>query len=500
MTQSRGRKIRCAVFAVVAATAMTAAAQTFQKLASFDGSNGALPYYMSLVQGTNGKLYGTTFDGGASCVSGEGCGTVFEITPRAKLTTLYKFFCQPSDCTDGQFLYSGLTLATDGNFYGVTESGGLWRCAFGCGTVFKITPRGKLTTLYKFCQLSNCTDGSSPSAPLVEAADGNFYGTTEGGGTGGGGTIFKINTNRKLSTLYNFCGSCSPGVGALVQGQDGSFYGTADDINGYGIIFKITPKGKLTTLYAFCSQPKCTGATFSQSTLLLASDGNLYGTTPVGGADNCGLYLGGGCGTVFKLTPSGKFTTLYTFCVQRSCADGATPWAGLIQATDGTLYGTTSEGGNSGSPKCEAQVIGCGTVFKITTTGSLTTLYRFDSPTDGWQPTGGLLQATNGDFYGTTEYGGNAGGYGTVFSLSTGLKPFAAFVRSYGKVGQAAGILGQGFIGTTSVLFDGIPAKFVVVYDTFIKATVPRGATNGYVTVSTPRGTLKSNVRFHIIR
>jgi uncharacterized repeat protein (TIGR03803 family) len=499
MTQSRGRKIRCAVFAVVAATAMTAAAQTFQELASFDGSNGALPLFMSLVQGTNGKFYGTTFDGGASCDSNEGCGTVFEITPRAKLTTLYKFVCQRSDCTDGQFLYSGVTLATDENFYGVTMMGGLSRCYFGCGTVFKITPRGKLTTLYQFCQLSNCTDGSSPLAPLVEAADGSFYGTTNGGGTDGGGTIFRIDANRKLTTLYNFCSVCNSGVGALVQGEDGSFYGTAADANGYGTIFKITPKGRLTTLYTFCAQPKCADGTGSQG-LLLASDGNFYGTTPLGGTDNCGLYQGGGCGTVYKLTPSGKFTTLYTFCVQPSCADGATPWAGLIQAADGALYGTTSEGGIPGDPKCAAQVIGCGTVFKITIAGSLTTLYRFlDSPTDGWEPKGGLLQATNGDFYGTTEYGGNAGGYGTVFSVSTGLKPFAAFVRSYGKVGQAAGILGQGFVGTTSVLFDGIPAKFVVVYDTFIKATVPRGATSGYVTVSRPRGTLKSNVRFHII-
>ena len=257
-----------------------------------------------------------------------------------------------------------------------------------------------------------------------------------------------------------------------------------------GGIFKVTDTGLLTTLYSFCSQANCADGS-APSGPLLASNGSIYGTTTIGGAHNCGNYQGGGCGTVFRITPNGKFRTLYSFCTQPNCADGTNPWAGLIQATDGALYGVTSDAGNPFSV--------CGTIFKITLDGSLTTLYRFDF-TDGCQPFGGLLQATDGNFYGTTEYGGNvSGSYGTVFSLSTGLSPFVAFVHGYGKVGQTGGILGQGFTGTSAVSLNGISAKFTVKSDTLIVATVPQGATTGYVTVTTPSGTLTSNVPFRVI-
>ena len=159
--------------------------------------------------------------------------------------------------------------------------------------------------------------------------------------------------------------------------------------------------------------------------------------------------------------------------------------------------------GLGGTGGCAAP--GCGTIFQITPAGVLTTLHSFDG-TDGDFPAGGLFQATNGILYGTTASGGKYTSddcyeetCGTLFSLDMGLSPFVAFVVPAGKVGQTGGILGQGFIGTTSVMLNGVPANFKVVSDTYLTATVPAGATTGYVTVTTPSGTLTSNVPFRVI-
>jgi uncharacterized repeat protein (TIGR03803 family) len=209
------------------------------------------------------------------------------------------------------------------------------------------------------------------------------------------------------------------------------------------------------------------------------TNGNFYGVTGSGGTHEAG--------TVFEITPQGKLTTLYSFCaVQPNCADGAIP-VGVTQATDGNIYGTTGSNGANGF----------GTVFDITAEGVLTTLYSFDG-FDGAFPGAGLLQRTNGSFYGTTTGGGTYTD-GTLFSLDMGLGPFVAFVRGAAKVGQDFGILGQGFTGTTSVSLNGTPASFTVVSDTLIRATVPAGATTGYVIVNTPSGTLTSNVPFQVI-
>ncbi len=212
---------------------------------------------------------------------------------------------------------------------------------------------------------------------------------------------------------------------------------------------------------------------------LHGTDGNFYGTTSEGGA-----Y---GNGTVFRITPAGNFTTLYNFCSQADCTDGSQPVAALVQGIDGNLYGTTHSGG----------AYGWGSVFKITPAGTLTTLHSFDV-TDGAFTWSGLLQGTNGIFYGTTYGGGSADG-GTVFSLDMGLGPFVSFVQRFGKVGRQFQILGQGFTGTTSVSFNGTAAAFTVEHDTFLVGTVSAGATTGYVTVTTPSGTLTSNVPFNVI-
>lgn len=202
---------------------------------------------------------------------------------------------------------------------------------------------------------------------------------------------------------------------------------------------------------------------------------------------NCGPY---GCGTLFEVSGN-HLSTLYTFCNLANCADGSKP-VSLIQGSDGNFYGSTNEGG-TGNPRY-------GTVFKFTSAGALTTLYSFCSTTgcaDGKFPVG-LLQATNGIFYGTTGEGGTSND-GTVFSLNDGLAPFVSFIRNPAKVGQQFGILGYGLTGTSSVSLNGVTTGFTVKSDTLLTATVPTGATTGYVTVTTPSGTLTSNVPFHVI-
>src|ERR1035438_8758338 len=269
--------------------------------------------------------------------------------PAQTLTTLYTF-CSQSGCTDGANPYAELVQATNGDLYGTTQGGGT---NLGYGTVFKITPGGTLTTLYSFCSQTNCTDGARPYAGLVQAANGDLYGTTNGGGT-----------------------------------------------NGLGTVFKITPGGTLTTLYSFCSQSGCTDGAVPDAGLVQAANGNFYGTTYYGGTNKRG--------TVFKITPGGTLTTLYSFCSQTNCTDGADPTAGLVQATNGDLYGTAQEGGANGY----------GTVVKSTPTGTLTTLHRFNG-TDGATPYAGLVQAADGDFYGTTG-GSGINNDGTVFRITPG--------------------------------------------------------------------------------
>jgi len=456
-------------------TTIASSAQTFTTLVTFDGTNGGLPVW-ALVQGTDGNFYGSTGFGGTGNE-----GTIFRITPAGKLTTL-----------QGVGYAHMPVQATDGNFYGTTPYGGL----LGAGTVFKITPAGKLTTLYSFCSQTSCVDGEYPYGGVVQAADGNFYGTTAAGGTHNYGTIFKITRAGKLTTLYSFDSLTNSGT-TLVQGTDGNFYGTTSNggSNGDGTIFKVSPKGKLTTLHTF----NFTDGKFPYDALIQAADGNFYGTTYSGGANDPQACEGIGCGTVFKITASGKLTTLYNFCAQTACVDGQWPSGSLVQATDGNFYGTTEAGGAHGT-NCPFGI--CGTVFKLTPGGKLTTLHSF-AGTDGSDPYSGLVQGTNGMFYGTTEMGadlscGGGTGCGTVFSLSVRLGPFVETRPTSGKVGAKVVILGNNLTGATGVSFNGTAVTFTVVSSSEIRTTVPAGATTGTVEVTTPKKTLKSNVVFRV--
>ena len=461
----------CALLLLFVTTAIALPAQTFTTLANFPQTDGANPRLMSLVQGADGNFYGTTCDLGCVGEGGaNGFGTVFKVTPTGTLTTLYSF-CAQTKCTDGAFPVAGLVLGTDGNFYGTTAYGG---DSDSDGTVFKITSGGTLTTLHTF----DSTDGAYPYAALVQATNGNFYGTTSYGGANGYGTVFEITSGGALTTLHSFddTDGAYPEA-ALVQATNGNFYGTTFEggTSGDGTVFTINSGGTLTTLHSFDGAD----GYLPVGALVQATNGIFYGTTLEGGTN--------GYGTVFKITSGGTLNTLHNF----DSTDGALPEAGLVQATNGIFYGTTLYGGTN-----EACSVGCGTVFSITAGGTLTTLHNFDA-TDGDDPFGGLVQATNGTFYGTT-YSGGANAGGTIFSLGAGLGPFVKTLPTSGTVGAAVTILGTNLTGATSVTFNGTAATFTVVSKSEITTRVPTGATTGKVKVVTPSRTLSSNVSFRV--
>jgi uncharacterized repeat protein (TIGR03803 family) len=450
---------------------------SFSSQAQADGISPAA----GLVQATNGSLYGTTVTGGDYGFGGD--GSIFKITPSGTLTSVYSF-CAVSGCPDGAEPVAGLVLATNGDLYGTTSGGG----PSGLGTVFKITPGGTLTTLHSF----DGTDGALVDAGLIQATNGDFYGTTAIGGVNDAGTVFAITPSGTLTTLHSFGGTdgANP-VAGLIQATNGNFYGTTeaggDDVNNAGTVFEITPGGTETVLYSFCSQANCADGIGPKGALVQGADGSLYGTTYSGGAT-----CTGGCGTVFTITLSGTLTTLHAF----DLTDGLNPAAALVQGSDGNFYGTTEYGGTDSD--CE---YGCGTAFKITPSGTLTSLYSFcpvSTCTDAPFPTTPLTQDTNGTFYGTSAEGG-AGRLGTVYSLSVGLGPFASLVSTSGKIGQVIGILGQRFSASSVVKFDGVQATTISLSgSTLINATVPAGALSGLVTVTTGATTLTSNQKFRV--
>jgi uncharacterized repeat protein (TIGR03803 family) len=458
----------CMIFVFCFATTLSSlASTTFTSLASFDVTNGGYPEEISLVQGFDGNLYGTASVGGAN-----GGGVVFKMTAEGALTTVYNFCSQPG-CADGDFPYAGLAQATNGDLYGTTYEGG-----HGYGTIFKINSAGALTTLHSF----DVTDGAYPDGSLVQATNGDFYGVTVRGGANNDGTIFKITPEGTLTTLYQFCSEtgCTDGeqpAAGLVQGTDGNLYGTtvyggkltcdSPYDFGCGTAFSITSEGKLTTLYTFCSLSNCADGEYPNG-LAQAANGILFGTTFQGGAS--------GSGTVFKINAAARLMTLHSFCSQTECTDGGYPVAGMVQATDGNFYGTTSSGGTDDD----------GTVFEIT------------AGTDGSNVYAVLLQATNGTFYGTTFTGGTDD-YGTVFCLSVGLGPFVKTVPTAGRVGAEVGVLGTDMTGATGVMFNGTPAQFTLRSPSLIVAHVPSGATTGPIEVTLPGQTLSSNVPFNVL-
>jgi uncharacterized repeat protein (TIGR03803 family) len=479
--------------------------------------DGAIPM-AELIEGADGNYYTTTSIGGAGTCPGEvedqipGCGAVVKITPAGALSVLYSFPYDTSTSTapNGWFPQAGLVQGKDGNFYGVATEGGTGGVACadttglsGCGTVFKLTKTGTLTVLHSFCGGSGCgsltTDGAGPTGRLVFGANGALYGTTQTGG------------------IYN------------------GFY-------NQGTIFRITTTGVYTVLHVFSgnfgSEPD--GANPAAG-LTLASNGDFYGTTTAGGASKEG--------TVFKMTPADKLTLLHSFT---GSSDGSMPIGALVQASDGNLYGTCYSGGANGT----------GTAFRITTKGVFTKIYDFAAEAApgniGYLPKAGLIQAADGNLYGTAWEGGafNDGtiyqltlaGIGTLeasFEASTGFSPLGALVQgtdgrlyvtlqnnggensddvqdqgaisvlnlglsppapgpfeftpAKGLVGAKITLRGSAFVGTTAVTFNGISAAPVVDASGYLTATVPSGATSGPITVTNAGGTTTSKTSFTVL-
>jgi uncharacterized repeat protein (TIGR03803 family) len=315
----------------------------FTNLYSFTGSNDGANPAAGLIQDASGFLYGTTSAGGT--YSG---GTVFRLSTSGQFTNLVTF-----DNTNGATPKASLVQGTDGNFYGTTSAGG----TDNAGTIFQLTPSGLLSTRYSF---TNRIDGGAPLAGLTLAADGKLYGTASRAGANLDGTVFRLTTNGQFTVLASFDGvTGSTPMAGMVQGNDGTFYGTASaaGVNLFGTVFEMDSNNNLSALYSFGQQQDGFGNALDGATpeasLLLANDGNLYGTTAYGGPFTNFIDASGdiGAGVVFRISTSGTFTNLLFF----NGTNGQFPEAPLIQGTDGQLYGTTTTNSPSGN----------GTVFQL---------------------------------------------------------------------------------------------------------------------------------------
>jgi uncharacterized repeat protein (TIGR03803 family) len=449
--------------AVVLAGALTASAQTYSVLYTFDTNPGDIYEPASpgaIVQGRDGNLHGVAVNGGS------GNGGAYKLTTGGIETTIVDFTSLQAAAN------SGLTLATDGNFYGSSATGG----SNGLGSIYQVSAAGVLTTLYSFAGPS---DGALPVGPLIQASDGALYGVTQGETGFYPSTLFKITTAGVLTTLHTFNAATegTPAAGAgLIQGSDGNLYGcNTGGSSGFGTIFKSTTAGAVTVLHNLQNSDGST----PQYSLLQGTDGLLYGTTVNGGAN--------GAGAVFKVTTSGTLTVLHNF---NYTTDGNPPGSSLVQATDGNFYGMAHGAG----------AFNAGTIYEITSGGAYTVVSNLD--TSGVWPATPLLQHTNGVLYGGTFYTtGISAGVGVIYSFNIGAAAFAKLITTSGTVGSTLEILGQTFKKATSVSFAGVTTSTFTVNSsgTYMTVTVPTGAKTGTVTVTETTGSLASGQSFNVL-
>jgi uncharacterized repeat protein (TIGR03803 family) len=329
------------VLAPAVVASRSAQAQTFTLLYTFTGGMDGSTPVGGVILDAAGNLYGTTSEGGNFACS-QGCGTLFKVEGVGIKTVLHSF--AGTGAGDGEYPNAALVRDGQGNLYGTTVVGG----ASGYGTVFKLDTTGKETVLHSFSGAGG--DGAFPWAGVVRDGQGNLYGTTVGGGVSGLGTVFKVDTTGKETVLHSFTGTVVDGaqpMTGLVLDTRGNLYGTTNSggrgiDGGNGVVFKVTNAGRETAL---CRFPATGAKGISPRGVVRDAQGNLYGTTLFHGAF--------GWGTVFKRAPTGTLTVLYNFTGGN--ADGGDPYAGVVQDSQGNLYGTTSAG-----------AIGYGTVFKIT--------------------------------------------------------------------------------------------------------------------------------------
>jgi len=469
--------------AVALLLATATSAQTYSPLYTYsqtdNGSSGII-WPSVLSQAQDGNLYSTIVTNGTY-----NAGTVYKITTSGAYSTIYNFCEEGGSClVTGGYPYGGVTLGFDGNLWGTTADGG----KDGFGSVFKITPGGTLTPVYPFTGgLGTVKDDGGPIYPVLQGQDGNFYGVSEEPYGGEYGAFFKLTTKGKITAHpFDYTNGESPNL--PTEGTDGNFYGTTqyggNNSTNCGVVYKATAAGKITPLHDFAGYP--TDGCRPIGILVQGPDGDFYGTTYGGGTTN-------GNGTIFKISPTGKYTLLYsfTFAIVGSANpyDAQLPIAGLTLGTDGNFYGVGAYGGTENY----------GAIFQVTSAGAEKVLYNFCSVScnDGFLPTTPMVLHTDGLLYGNT--GGSSLGGSVFYSFNVGFQPLVYLVTWSAKEGATAEILGQGFTGASSVSFGGTPAKFKIVSDTYLTATVPASAIIGSVSVVTSEGTLISNRIFLVV-
>ena len=458
-----------AVVVMFAGAAVPAQAQTPTVLHTFTiGSTDACKPEGNIVQGRDGNMYG----GGAVC-GGNGSGAIYKISPAGVESMFFSF--------PGTWLYcggAGLTLGSDGNFYGACEAG---NPATGLGSIFRLTPAGVFTDLHDF---TGANGDSFPVYPPIQASDGNFYGVT-GNEVQVCGNIYKMTPAGVYTNLHTFTwGNSDCHSSNLVQASDGNLYGTLADcavVQGAGCVYKISTAGVFKEIHDFAfstGQEPCTG-------LIQGKDGKLYGATNQGAAN--------GWGNIYKMTTAGVATDLHDFnnATDAACVNNVWAPVNMLQVADGTFYGVNPAYGPSGT----------GSIYKLTS-ANVFSAFLFPVPlVDGDLPSSTLIQHTNGLVYGTTPSGGfippncPQGCQGTFFSVATGDKPFVSLepTEKTGNVGASVGMFGQGFSSASVVKFGGVAAtKVTLSGTTYLTAVVPAGAHTGAVTVTTGTTTLTS--------
>jgi uncharacterized repeat protein (TIGR03803 family) len=430
----------------------------------------------NIVQGRDGNMYG----GGAACgAGGSGGGAIYKISPAGVESVFFNFPPQWTNCGG-----AGLTLGSDGNFYGACEGG---NPATGMGSIFRLTPAGVFTDLHDF---TGANGDSLPVYPPIQGVDGNFYGVT-GNEVQVCGNVYKLTPAGVYTNLHTFTFGSECHSSNLFQASDGNLYGTLAQCalpGSVGCVYKMSPAGVFKEIHGFSfttGDNPCTG-------MIQGKDGKLYGATNQGAAN--------GSGNIYKMTTPGIATDFHDFnnATDASCVNNSGPPVNLLQVADGSFYGVNPAFGPNGN----------GGIYKLTSAGVFTAFLFPNPPVDGNLPSSTLIQNTNGLVYGTTPSGGGGSGgcpntcQGTFFSVATGDVPFVKLepTEKTGNVGASVGMFGQGFSNASVVKFGGVAATSVTLSGTtYLTAVVPAGALTAPVTVTTSGTKLTSSQTFKVL-
>jgi uncharacterized repeat protein (TIGR03803 family) len=466
--------------------------------AQVDGANPTNPGMLS--EGLDGNVYGTTLKSGVGSTS---YGVLIGYSPLSGQLA-------PKDFTggaNGSSPLAGVTLGVDGNLYGTTEWGGnTGTVSSGWGIVYKFTPGGSVapTNVYSFQNSTGIlADGGYPWTPPVQTQDGSLWGVSKD--PTGAGIWYKMNTSGTILASGTLPSQTTAPM--MVSLEGGTLYGTTPKggTSNQGTVYRLKQDGTLPTpIHSFDSNNAGLGLG-PAGPVIEGSEGVLYGTTCWGGLTASGMTGTGitGQGTVFRVSRDGSFfQSIHSFQDNANTFEGSCPTAGLVQGSDGKLYGTTSQGGGGTTTTIQ------GVLFRLNPDGTnFEILHKFDSKS-GYYPQSSLFLHTNGIIYGLTNKGGiagNVGNYGVLYSYNAGLQPFAKLVSPWsGPVGTVINILGQGFYSATGVLIGGVAVPWTkwshptIVSDTWMQVTVPAGAKDGVVTVQEPSGNLVTREGFQI--